>query len=67
MQGRPARRSAIRVAVVPDELPRARATAGNTSVIMLSHKICRAPNGSGQPIMMAAKTVTISEKLQENR
>ena len=41
--------------------------AGKTSVIMLSHRICRAPSGSGQPITIAAKTTTISDKLQENR
>ena len=45
----------------------ASANAGKMSVIKLSHNICRATRGSGQPIMSAINTVRISEKLQESR
>ena len=46
---------------------RASAIAGKTSVIMLSHRTCRGPSGSGQPIMIAANTVAISARLHEKR
>ena len=45
----------------------ARAIAGKMSVTRFSHRICMTPSGSGQPSMMAAPTVTISAKLQENK
>ena len=46
---------------------KASAIAGKMSVMRLSQRICSTSNGSGQPIMIAAKTVTISAKLHENR
>ena len=45
----------------------ASASAGNRSVTMFNQRICNTAIGSGQPSMMAAKTVMISAKLQAKR
>ena len=45
----------------------ANAMAGKLSVISLSQRICSTPSGSGQPIMIAANTMTSSAKLHENK
>ncbi len=46
---------------------KASAIAGKMSVMKLSQRICMTASGSGQPTIIAAKTVMISAKLQENK